>query len=356
MQACEGLAEAHALGIVHRDLKPGNLFLTRGVDGRAAGEGARLRDLEVDPSRGRRLSLTKTEMLLGSPLYMSPEQMRVVEERRRAHRPLGDRRRSLYELLTGEVPVRGRHASSSSASRSRRRTPRARRSCARSCPTRSARRSLTLPRRRSPPIASPTSASSRRRSSRSRCRDDRGRGRARPRRARYGQAGRRQRTSPAMPCRQSAPLDAAAHAPHPRDRPRRIARPSRAVDARLAASLVEQRRQPRRARGLGDDAGADGWRSRARGLLVLAASRGRGRCARRHAVASRKGTGTDGGAAVAAAVAPAARRTRARARVSSAQPPAKSTRPRRGRRVRRRRERDAGDGRLVGAVGRRRAA
>ena len=34
IQACAGLAEAHALGIVHRDLKPANLFLTRGADGR----------------------------------------------------------------------------------------------------------------------------------------------------------------------------------------------------------------------------------------------------------------------------------------------------------------------------------
>ncbi|MBX3192243.1 MAG: serine/threonine protein kinase, partial [Labilithrix sp.] len=105
LHAAEGLAEAHALGIVHRDLKPGNLFLTRGVDGRPL---VKVLDFGISKTidtsiGGDQMSLTKTEMLLGSPLYMSPEQMRSskhVDERSDlwALGAIG------FELLTGKVP------------------------------------------------------------------------------------------------------------------------------------------------------------------------------------------------------------------------------------------------------------
>ncbi|MBX3207434.1 MAG: protein kinase [Labilithrix sp.] len=104
LQACEGLAEAHALGIVHRDLKPGNLFLTRGLDGRSL---VKVLDFgiskSINPNSSDMLSLTKTEMLLGSPLYMAPEQMRsskYVDERSDIW-ALGA---IAYELLARRVP------------------------------------------------------------------------------------------------------------------------------------------------------------------------------------------------------------------------------------------------------------
>ncbi len=104
LQACEGLAEAHALGIVHRDLKPGNLFLTRGADGRPL---VKVLDFgiskSINPNSSDMLSLTKTEMLLGSPLYMAPEQMRsskYVDERSDIW-ALGA---IAYELLARRVP------------------------------------------------------------------------------------------------------------------------------------------------------------------------------------------------------------------------------------------------------------
>ena len=104
LQACEGLAEAHALGIVHRDLKPGNLFLTRSAEGRAL---VKVLDFgiskSINPNTSDMLSLTKTEMLLGSPLYMAPEQMRsskYVDERSDIW-ALGA---IAYELLTRRVP------------------------------------------------------------------------------------------------------------------------------------------------------------------------------------------------------------------------------------------------------------
>ncbi|MCA9619015.1 MAG: serine/threonine protein kinase, partial [Myxococcales bacterium] len=70
LHACEGLAEAHAMGLVHRDLKPSNLFLARRRDGE---ELVKVLDfgiaLAVDGGQNQRL--TATGASLGSPLYMS---------------------------------------------------------------------------------------------------------------------------------------------------------------------------------------------------------------------------------------------------------------------------------------------
>lgn len=78
LQACEALAEAHALGIVHRDLKPGNLFLTTRRDGSTA-----LKVLDFGISKGVGQGdpsldgeLTSAEVTMGSPPYSSPEQLR----------------------------------------------------------------------------------------------------------------------------------------------------------------------------------------------------------------------------------------------------------------------------------------
>ncbi|MBI2393346.1 MAG: protein kinase [Deltaproteobacteria bacterium] len=77
LQACEPLAEAHALGIIHRDLKPANLFLTRAPDGRAL---VKLLDFGIakapDAQPWTEGSLTATRATLGSPVYMSPEHLR----------------------------------------------------------------------------------------------------------------------------------------------------------------------------------------------------------------------------------------------------------------------------------------
>jgi serine/threonine-protein kinase len=107
LQALEALAEAHALGIVHRDLKPENLFVTQrphdtpivkvldfGISKIASGE-----LLPASP-------LTNVSALVGSPLYMSPEQMKASKDvdQRADIWALGI---ILHELLTGEVPFKG---------------------------------------------------------------------------------------------------------------------------------------------------------------------------------------------------------------------------------------------------------
>ena len=75
LQACEGVAETHAAGIVHRDIKPSNLFITHTTDGSIR---IKLLDFGISKITGALSDarVTVTQALVGSPVYMSPEQMR----------------------------------------------------------------------------------------------------------------------------------------------------------------------------------------------------------------------------------------------------------------------------------------
>src|SRR5512132_1665322 len=82
LHACEAMAEAHSIGIIHRDLKPANLFLTRGADGAPT---IKVLDFGISKLMHEQqgedeVQLTRTSALLGSPLYMSPEQLRSARE------------------------------------------------------------------------------------------------------------------------------------------------------------------------------------------------------------------------------------------------------------------------------------
>ena len=104
MQACEAVAEAHAAGIIHRDLKPKNLFLTHAVHGRPLVKVLDFGISKIDPGRAQEeLQLTRTTEVIGSPSYMSPEQLRSARnvDTRTDIWALGV---ILYELLTGRLP------------------------------------------------------------------------------------------------------------------------------------------------------------------------------------------------------------------------------------------------------------
>jgi serine/threonine-protein kinase len=103
LQALDAIAEAHSLGIVHRDLKPANLFLATRRDGT---EIVKVLDFGISKNlavTGATPTLTATSSILGSPVYMAPEQLRNAKtvDSRADVWSVGV---VLYELLTCRVP------------------------------------------------------------------------------------------------------------------------------------------------------------------------------------------------------------------------------------------------------------
>jgi len=96
-QVCEGMAEAHGLGVVHRDLKPSNIMIDK--DGNA-----RIMDFGIARSLKTK-GITGAGVMIGTPEYMSPEQVEAKEVDQRSDiYSLGV---ILYEMVTGRIPFQG---------------------------------------------------------------------------------------------------------------------------------------------------------------------------------------------------------------------------------------------------------
>ena len=101
-QICDAVSEAHEAGIVHRDLKPSNVFLCRHGDQR---DFAKVLDFGLVKDLAIETTLSRRDVVIGSPMYMAPEQVENV--------PI-DKRADVYALglllwtaLTARVPFKG---------------------------------------------------------------------------------------------------------------------------------------------------------------------------------------------------------------------------------------------------------
>ncbi len=111
---CDALVQAHNMGVVHRDLKPGNIILKRASDGGLTamildfGIAKFVDDEDLPQDSQERQKLTTTGRLVGTPLYMSPEQClgQTIDARSDIY-SLGA---VLYQLLCGVPPHRGETA------------------------------------------------------------------------------------------------------------------------------------------------------------------------------------------------------------------------------------------------------
>jgi serine/threonine-protein kinase len=111
LEACDAIGEAHEAGIVHRDLKPSNLFLAKERDGVVC----KVLDFGISKlPEWSDVSITQTDALLGTPLYMAPEQVRNARDvdARADVWALGV---ILYELLGGRPPFLGETVASTAA-------------------------------------------------------------------------------------------------------------------------------------------------------------------------------------------------------------------------------------------------
>ena len=107
LQASDAIEEAHGLGIVHRDLKPSNLYCVRRPNGTVC---IKVLDFGISkfsaPGSAPSLSMTRTSALMGTPLYMAPEQMESPRDVD-ARADLWALGVIIFQMLTGTLPFSG---------------------------------------------------------------------------------------------------------------------------------------------------------------------------------------------------------------------------------------------------------
>ena len=109
IQLCGSLAEAHRTNILHRDIKPSNIML---IDSPERGVQSKLLDFGLARAEHHDPTMTQTGTVLGSPMYMSPEQIEDKSTDLTAATDIYSLGLTLYTMLTGKAPFKGASISS----------------------------------------------------------------------------------------------------------------------------------------------------------------------------------------------------------------------------------------------------
>jgi serine/threonine protein kinase len=105
--ACKGLAAAHKAGVVHRDIKPDNILIPQRADGSYEFERAKLADLGLSRTENEDKGLTVTQVAMGTPGFMAPEQ---ADDAKRVTKSadIYSMGACIYDLISGHPPFHGK--------------------------------------------------------------------------------------------------------------------------------------------------------------------------------------------------------------------------------------------------------